>query len=60
MACNTSESILSRRLGQSLIIYQLMVLSVVAGVVSLPLVTIPVPVQSAGSIRPVIEKTPLV
>ncbi|MGO7186171.1 HlyD family secretion protein [Rhizobium brockwellii] len=60
MACNTSESILSRRLGQSLIIYQLMVLSVVAGVVSLPLVTIPVSVQSAGSIRPVIEKTPLV
>ncbi|MGO7294739.1 HlyD family secretion protein [Rhizobium brockwellii] len=37
-----------------------MVLSVVAGVVSLPLVTIPVSVQSAGSIRPVIEKTPLV
>ncbi|NEK54754.1 HlyD family efflux transporter periplasmic adaptor subunit [Rhizobium leguminosarum] len=37
-----------------------MVLSVVAALVSLPLVSITVSVQSPGRIRPVIEKTPLV
>lgn len=38
----------------------MIVLSVVAAFVSLPLVSIPVSVQSAGRIRPVVEKTPLV
>lgn len=56
----TAESIMSRRSGRSLAIYKVIVLSAVAALVSLPLVTIPVSVQSAGSIRPVIEKTPLV
>ncbi|ANP90054.1 hemolysin secretion protein D (plasmid) [Rhizobium leguminosarum] len=60
MACYTAESILSRRSGRSFLIYKLMVLSVVAALVSLPLVSITVSVQSPGRIRPVIEKTPLV
>ncbi len=60
MACYTAESILSRRPGRPFLIYKLMVLSVVAALVSLPLVSITVSVQSPGRIRPVIEKTPLV
>ncbi|MCS0463289.1 HlyD family efflux transporter periplasmic adaptor subunit (plasmid) [Rhizobium sp. T1470] len=43
-----------------MVIYKVTVLSVLAAFVSLPLVSIPVSVQSAGRIRPVIEKTPLV
>ncbi|MBY3517369.1 HlyD family efflux transporter periplasmic adaptor subunit [Rhizobium laguerreae] len=41
-------------------IYRLIVLSAVAALVSLPLVSVPVSVQSAGRIRPVVEKTSLV
>ncbi|WP_027162755.1 HlyD family efflux transporter periplasmic adaptor subunit [Mesorhizobium sp. WSM1293] len=41
-------------------IYKILVLCVVGALLSLPLITIPVSVQSAGSIRPTIEKTPLV
>lgn len=41
-------------------IYKVLVLSVVAALVSLPLITISVSVQSAGIIRPAVEKTPLV
>ncbi|MER9657836.1 HlyD family secretion protein [Mesorhizobium sp. M0152] len=43
-----------------MIIYRLILLSVVATLVSLPLITIAVSVQSAGIIRPTVEKTPLV
>ncbi|TCN27560.1 HlyD family secretion protein [Sinorhizobium americanum] len=56
----TAESILSRRTGRSLVIYKAILLSVAAALVSLPLITIPVSVQSAGAIRPSVEKTPLV
>ncbi|MGX5832003.1 HlyD family secretion protein [Mesorhizobium sp. 43Arga] len=41
-------------------IYKMLVLSAVATLVSLPLITVTVSVQSAGIIRPVIEKTPLI
>ncbi|WP_027556315.1 HlyD family secretion protein [Bradyrhizobium sp. Cp5.3] len=41
-------------------IYKIIMLSVVAILVSLPLTTITVSVQSAGVIRPTIEKTPLI
>lgn len=43
-----------------MVIYKVVVLSVVAALVSLPLITISVSVQSAGIIRPTVEKTPLV
>ncbi|MFB6462803.1 HlyD family secretion protein [Bradyrhizobium tunisiense] len=43
-----------------MVLYKIIVLSVVAALVSLPLVTITVSVQSAGTIRPTIEKTPLI
>ncbi|EIM30686.1 HlyD family secretion protein [Microvirga lotononidis] len=43
-----------------MVIYQMIVLAVVATLVSLPLITITVSVQSAGTIRPTIEKTPLI
>ncbi|MER8390066.1 HlyD family efflux transporter periplasmic adaptor subunit [Mesorhizobium sp. M1112] len=43
-----------------MVIYKVIVLSVVAALVSLPLTTITVSVQSAGIIRPIVEKTPLV
>lgn len=43
-----------------MVIYKIIVLSVVAALVSLPLITITVSVQSAGTIRPTIEKTPLI
>nr|BAN09928.1 putative secretion protein, HlyD family [Mesorhizobium loti NZP2037] len=60
IACYTAESILSRRSGRSLAIYKVVVLSVVAALLSLPFITISVSVQSAGIIRPTVEKTPLV
>lgn len=60
IACCTAESILSRRSGRSLVIYRIIVLSVIATLVSLPFITITVSVQSAGTIRPTIEKTPLI
>ncbi|MCC8972865.1 HlyD family secretion protein [Bradyrhizobium brasilense] len=41
-------------------IYKIIVLFVVATLVSLPFITVTVSVQSAGTIRPTIEKTPLV
>ncbi|CCM80179.1 MULTISPECIES: HlyD family secretion protein [Rhizobium] len=41
-------------------IYKAILLFVVAAFASLPLVTIPVSVQSAGTIRPIVEKTPLI
>ncbi|KRR02147.1 HlyD family secretion protein [Bradyrhizobium valentinum] len=41
-------------------IYKIVVLSVVAALVSLPVITVTLSVQSAGTIRPVIEKTPLI
>ncbi|ANN60737.1 HlyD family efflux transporter periplasmic adaptor subunit [Mesorhizobium loti] len=41
-------------------IYKVVVLSVVAALLSLPFITISVSVQSAGIIRPTVEKTPLV
>ncbi|MGY4364146.1 multidrug resistance efflux pump [Bradyrhizobium sp. LB1.3] len=56
----TAESILSRRSGRSFLIYKIIVLSLVAALVALPLITITVSVQSAGAIRPTIEKTPLI
>ncbi|WP_183232407.1 HlyD family secretion protein [Bradyrhizobium sp. SBR1B] len=40
-------------------IYNVIVLSVVGALVALPVVTITLSVQSAGTIRPTIEKTPL-
>ncbi|WP_244562520.1 HlyD family secretion protein [Ensifer aridi] len=43
-----------------MIIYKVILLSVAAALVSLPLITIPVSVQSAGAIRPIVEKTPLI
>lgn len=43
-----------------MVLYRIIVFSVVAALVSLPLVTITVSVQSAGTIRPTIEKTPLI
>ncbi|MER9938385.1 HlyD family efflux transporter periplasmic adaptor subunit [Mesorhizobium sp. M0088] len=43
-----------------MIIYRMILLSVVATLVSLPLITIAISVQSAGIIRPTVEKTPLV
>lgn len=56
----TAESILSRQSGRSFLIYKIIVLSVVAALVALPLITVTVSVQSAGTIRPTIEKTPLI
>ncbi|MEY9143751.1 multidrug resistance efflux pump [Bradyrhizobium elkanii] len=56
----TAESILSRASGRSLAIYKLIVLSVVAAMSSLPIITVTLSVQSAGTIRPTIEKTPLI
>ncbi|WOH63662.1 HlyD family secretion protein [Bradyrhizobium sp. BWA-3-5] len=56
----TAESILSRGSGGSLVIYKIVVLSVVAALFALPLINITVSVQSAGAIRPTIEKTPLI
>lgn len=56
----TAESILSRRSGRSFLIYKIIVLSLVAALVALPFITITVSVQSAGAIRPTIEKTPLI
>ncbi|MDK1389945.1 HlyD family efflux transporter periplasmic adaptor subunit [Sinorhizobium sp. 7-81] len=43
-----------------MLIYKIIVLAVVATLVSLPLITVTVSVQSAGTIRPTIEKTPLI
>ncbi|WP_192359030.1 HlyD family secretion protein [Mesorhizobium mediterraneum] len=43
-----------------MVIYKMIVLSVVATLVSLPLITITVSAQSAGIIRPTVEKTPLI
>ncbi|MCV3211378.1 HlyD family secretion protein [Mesorhizobium sp. YC-39] len=43
-----------------MIIYWMIVLSVVATLGSLPLITVTVSAQSAGIIRPTIEKTPLI
>lgn len=60
MVCYTAESILSRESGRSLAIYKIIVLSVVAALVSLPVIAVPLSVQSAGIIRPTIEKTPLI
>ncbi|TWA92049.1 HlyD family secretion protein [Bradyrhizobium stylosanthis] len=56
----TAESILSRQSGRSFLIYKIIVLSVVAALLALPLITVTVSVQSAGTIRPTIEKTPLI
>ena len=58
--CYTAESILSRESGRSLAIYKIIVLSVVATFVSLPVITVTLSAQSAGTIRPTIEKTPLI
>ncbi|WP_095205216.1 HlyD family secretion protein [Mesorhizobium carmichaelinearum] len=41
-------------------IYRVIVLSVVATLVSLPLITVTVSAQSAGIIRPILEKTPMI
>ncbi|QHO77820.1 hemolysin secretion protein D [Bradyrhizobium sp. CCBAU 051011] len=41
-------------------IYRLLVLFVVATMLSLPIITVTLSVQSAGTIRPTIEKTPLI
>ncbi len=41
-------------------IYKIIVLCMLATLLSLPLITITVSVQSAGTIRPTIEKTPLI
>ncbi len=60
MVSYTAESILSRESGRSLAIYKIIVLSVVGALVSLPVITVTLSVQSAGTIRPVIEKTPLI
>ncbi|WP_192178722.1 HlyD family secretion protein [Mesorhizobium amorphae] len=43
-----------------MVIYKVIVLSVLATLVSLPLITITVSAQSAGIIRPTVEKTPLI
>ncbi|MCO5966353.1 HlyD family secretion protein [Sinorhizobium meliloti] len=43
-----------------MVIYKIVVLAVAATLVSLPLITVTVSVQSAGTIRPTIEKTPLI
>ncbi|NRP75835.1 Leukotoxin export protein LtxD [Ensifer psoraleae] len=43
-----------------MVIYKIVVLAVAATLVSLPLITVTVSVQSAGTIRPIIEKTPLI
>ncbi|MET4484002.1 HlyD family efflux transporter periplasmic adaptor subunit [Bradyrhizobium sp. F1.13.3] len=43
-----------------MVIYKIIVLFVVAALVSLPLITVTVSVQSPGSIRPSLEKTPLI
>lgn len=43
-----------------MIIYKIIVLSVAAALASLPFITVTVSFQSAGIIRPTIEKTPLV
>ncbi|ARM91485.1 HlyD family secretion protein (plasmid) [Rhizobium sp. CIAT894] len=56
----TAESILARRSGRSLSIYRAILLFVAAAFGSLPLVTIPVSMQSVGTIRPIVEKTPLI
>ena len=56
----TAESILSRESGRSLAIYKIIVSSVAAALLSLPVITVTLSVQSAGAIRPTIEKTPLI
>lgn len=56
----TAESILSRESGRSLGIYKIIVFSVAAVLASLPVLTVTLSVQSAGAIRPTIEKTPLI
>ncbi|MGL3104122.1 HlyD family secretion protein [Bradyrhizobium sp. BR 1432] len=43
-----------------MLIYKVILISVVAALSALPLITITVSVQSAGAIRPTIEKTPLI
>ena len=48
--CYTAESILSRESGRSLAIYKIIVLSVVATFVSLPVITVTLSAQSAGTI----------
>ncbi|MGY3133875.1 multidrug efflux pump subunit AcrA (membrane-fusion protein) [Bradyrhizobium sp. USDA 4501] len=56
----TAESILSRGSGRSLAMYKLIVLSVVVTLASLPIITVTLSVQSVGTIRPTVEKTPLI